>query len=184
MSYFKDGYYWRKQSPGWELDNYGDVPNGKGDLISNTMMRIMFDDDNSEWAYNALATCKHLLIFRVRWPKWMNQEMDAKNWIDWKWSQLWFKGGLFTDETVKYRPQGNMTRDPYTYFYACCVHLDKLDYIKSVTIPFHLYKTTVWVWRYHLITGKLRWLYNLLEKPDYALKLATMRRSIADKLNK
>ena len=180
--YYKDGYYWRKQSPGWELDDYGDVPDGKGDLISRTMSRIIEQDDKSNWAYDALFSCGVLLDFRKRWPDTMNQEMDAKNWFEWKWSQYRFKRGKV--KHVKYRPQGNMTRDPYTYFYACCVHLDKLDYIKDVTIPFHLYTPTVWLWRKSLIIGKRKWLYNLLEKPDYALRLATMRRSIADKLNK
>ena len=180
--YYKDGYYWRKQSPGWELDNYGDVPNGKGDLISRTMSRIIEQDDKSHWADSALIACKYLLINRKRWPNTMYQEMDAKNYWEWKWSRYRFRLGEI--KYVKYRPQRNMTRDPYTYFYACCVHLDKLDYIKDVTIPLHLYKTTVWVWRRYIITGKGKWIYNLFEKPDYALRLATMRRSIADKLNK
>ena len=199
--WWKDGLFWRVDSFAWEPPLYRFKVNGLGDIGINTCERIMSDDDNSEWAYESLKLIKNLLILRKRWSDRFNNEYIAKNWIVWKWSKLWLqdfdpknKGrkrwSEFTrhfgyhQETVLYRPQHNVTRDSYTYFYACCVHLDKLDYIKDVTIPFHLYKTTVWVWRRYIITGKGKWLYNLLEKPDYALRLATMRRSIADKLNK
>ncbi len=148
-SWYKDSCYWRNKSLDWEVANYGEPVNGKGDLISNTMMRIIEQGDKSSWAYNSLMYCQNLLRNRKRWPDRMNQNIDAKSSIQWRWSKQMQK--LEVNKTVKYRPQHHMTRDGFIYTICCAVHLDRIDIIKKVRIPWYLYRPSVFAWRRYLI---------------------------------
>lgn len=125
-------------APQWSQRQYGQNSLEKGDMIYCTMRKIIDEDDKSEWAYNALTICADLLLMEKRWPDSLNHELDAKNFIEAK-------------ITGRYRSQRNMTRDPYILFYACCVHLNRLQFIEEVRIPWHLYSRRTWVWRKVLI---------------------------------
>ena len=151
--WYKDSCFWRKQSPSWEIVNYTQPVNGKGDMITNTMKIILRENDTSQWAYEALDACKELLLLRQRWPDRMDQSIDAKNRIQWYWSRLMQRTGV--NETVLFRPQGYMTRDPYICFFTACVILKKRGYIEQVIIPWHLYRpfSKTWRWRKRLIKG-------------------------------
>lgn len=128
-------------APQWSQRQYGQNSLEKGDMIYCTMRKIIDEDDKSEWAYNALTICADLLLMEKRWPDSLNHELDAKNFIEAK-------------ITGRYRSQRNMTRDPYILFYACCVHLNRLQFIEEVRIPWHLYSRRTWVWRKALINDR------------------------------
>lgn len=132
-NWFKDGYFWRH--PGSA---------NAGDLIYNTMSRIIDMQDKSDWAHTALDYCILLLFERKRWPYRLNQDNTAKNWFQWKWSKL-LKNGKYT------RPQGNMTRDPFIATITCCLFLDRWEHIEAIKLPIHLYTPKTWRWRRRLI---------------------------------
>ena len=151
MSYYKDGYFWRTTGHEWEVRNYGDHVHGKGDLIYNSCAKIVKDKDTSEWAIQSVYECYRLLSEGKRWPDRMSQRIDAKTQIG-HWVSLllfWFK---FTDK-VKYRPQHDMTRDPYIAFFAACVFLN-ISLIPYIKIPWYLYRPHVWRWRKRLVIDK------------------------------
>ena len=140
-------------APQWSQDKYGQDSLEKGDMIYATCRKIIDDNDTSPWAYNALEIMADLLFKRKRWPDSLNHELDAKNFIHAKL-------------TGRYRSQKNMTRDPYILFYALCVHLNRPQFIETVTIPIHLYSRRTWVWRKTLIA--LIALYDKEATEEYA----------------
>ncbi len=197
MSYYEKYGVLLEPSKFWELMNYGFKPEGMGDCISRTMDEARKNKDD-----RYLVNCYYLLCERKRWPNELNNDRIAKNWLQWKWSKLWWKDfdsknisrkrwskltrffGL-KRETLLYRPQNNMTRDPYFYFYAACVVLGLPDYIKSIKPPWRLFSPPLWTWRRYIITGKGKWLYELVERinlwigvPDYALKMLNIRKEL------
>ena len=153
--WFKDGYFWRH--PG---------SRDAGDLIYNTMSRIIDMEDKSEWAYISLDFCILLLFDGKRWPNRLNQDNTAKNWFQWKWSRL-LKNGKYT------RPQTNMTRDPYIATITCAIFLGGHDYIQNIHIPIHLYSLKTWRWRRRLIKDS---------RPDWVQRLDYLR-STATRMN-
>jgi hypothetical protein len=177
-NWYKDGYFYRAQSPKWELDVYGFTPNGKGDLISNTMAKIIDDQDRSEWAYDSFLMCFDLLRAGIRWPDRMNSSKDAPNRIVWYLKKRFWKLGV-RDEGKKpypqwylkllkkigrpdycpYRPQTSMTRDPWILTYACDSQWDYISFIEYFKPPWWLYRPEVWAWRRALL-GKWN-LYKL-----------------------
>ena len=134
----KEGYFYRGIKKLWELFKYGFYPCGMGDLIYNTLRKIIETNDKSEWAHRALDECAVLLYLDKRWPDYMNEEVVGD----------------------KYRSQYSMTRDPYILFYACAIHLDERRYIKMKP-PLRLYTPHVWAWR-RVLLGKpnLYWLWK------------------------
>ncbi len=166
LDWYKDGLFWRKKSPEWEFFNYGNVMiNSKGDLGSNTMMRIVDSGDDSSWAFLSLSAVRDLLLEGKRWPDRMNQDVDAETRIEWRLSQL--KQLLLIKKTVKYRPQHQMTRDPYIYFYTACIMLGREDLIELVKMPWYLYRPGTWAWRKCLINET--WWNRLIYKIDRAI---------------
>ena len=189
--WYKDVYFYRKKGPAWEKDIYGQEINGKGDLIFNTCAKIIDDEDKGEWAVLAIENCYGLLERRERWPDRMIQPNDADNWFQWKLSQLKFWLGIKTKwyvwdhdngsmdfepkmlKTVMYRPQNNMTRDPFIAFFTA-VTLSK-NVNSTLTIPWYLFRPSIWIWRRYLIIGRGLWLYYFLTlnypKRDYVRRL-------------
>jgi len=150
MCWYKDGFFWRKPSPQWEIANYGVAVDGKGDLIFNTCTKIIEDKEDSWWTHEAIWSCMMLLEERERWPDRMNQLIDATNWFQWKWSQLLWK--LNIRKAVMYRPQKNMTRDGYIAYFTCRVMFKYNSvFIESLKIPWYLYRPHIWAWRKLLI---------------------------------
>ena len=189
--FYKDVCFWRQKGPEWEKDIYGQEINGKGDLIFNTYAKIIDDGDLSSWAQDAHDHCFYLLLNRRRWPDRMIQLNDADNWFQWKWSQLKYMLGIKTKwyvwnhdngsmdlepkmlKTVMYRPQNNMTRDPFIAFFTS-VTLSK-NVNSTLTIPWYLFRPSIWIWRRYLIIGRGLWLYYFLTlnypKRDYVRRL-------------
>lgn len=150
--WFKDGYFWRHS-----------VSTNAGDLIYNTMSRIIDMRDKSDWAYSALDACFLLLFDRKRWPNRLSRDDMAKNWFQWQWSKFLGNG--------KYsRPQGNMTRDPYIAVITCALFLDQHEVIENIHIPLYLYSRETWVWRRRLIKDNRK---NYIQRLDYLRATAT-----------
>ena len=160
----------------WQIARYGYDVMSKWDCISNTMRKIIDEEDRSEWAYEALRICRDILIWRYRWPlalvceedvntrlfKWSNKLLwylsHKKTEYGWIWRKIVFVGFM------SYGPRNQMTRDPYDYFFTACVEMDRKEWIEEVTIPWYLYRRKTWRWRRFLITGKGY-------KKDYVIKL-------------
>jgi len=173
---YKEGYFWRDKSNPWHYKGHVCYPNGKGDLISNTMRKTLFEKDSSDWAYGALSCCKSLLKSRKRWPDYMNQPIDCKSKIYFYVRRWFYRKGLVKERP--FRPQNDMTRDPHIMFFAVCCYLDHKEDIEDVTIPFRLFRPNVWAWRKYLITGKDKyrrryyfWERFSINEPDFAQRL-------------
>jgi hypothetical protein len=131
---------------------------GVGDLISNNMDYIRQTHDRSYWAYDRLAECFDLLIWGERWPYDIDEQIpdDRKcktrlcSWIQ----KMRFKMAKWAyDEEedwegfhVKYRSQGDMTRDPYIYSLACAVDMGLFQFLPTISIPWYLYRGATWKW--------------------------------------
>jgi hypothetical protein len=153
--WYPDGLYWRDVADDWQIRVYGAKSNGKGDLISNTCMKIIFHNNKTPWAYKSLDAMKELLMDRRRWPERMDHENDACC-LPAKWwnSIAWFltSGGI----QKKFRPVGGMTRDLYIFFYALCIFLDRKEYIAEVKPVWYNWRPSTWAWRKTLIRRN-RW---------------------------
>jgi hypothetical protein len=143
--WYKDGLFWRDMSGEWARRRYGFDSNGKGDVISNTMMKIIHHDDRSPEAYESLESCKQLLLNHRRWPRRMNHAHDSKNRIDLWWGKFlhWIK----IRDYIPYRWSSGMTRDPYIFFYVACILLDREEWIREVKMPIYIWLPGVWAWR-------------------------------------
>ena len=131
--FYKFGYFYRSKSPEWEINLYGFAVNGRGDLIYNTLRKIIETNDKSDWAYSAFQECADLLAYGKRWPDALNPPI-----IPGKQS---------------YRSQFSMTRDPWIAFYACAIHLNRKQFIKAKP-PHKLYSPEVWAWRRALLSKR------------------------------
>ena len=197
MSYYEKYGVLLSPSKSWEFMNYEFNPEGIGDCISRTM-----DEARKNKLHRGVMTCFHLLKQRKRWPKEFNNDRIAKNKIVELWSKLWWQDfdsknisrkrwskltrffGL-KRETLLYRPQNNMTRDPYFYFYAACVMLDCKHLIEFRKPPWWLFSPPLWLWRRYIITGKGKRLYLLVDRintmfnpPDYVIKMINIRNEL------
>ena len=131
--WFKDGNFWRH--PGsWDC----------GDLIFNTMARIIDMGDISDWAHASFDECKQLLSEDKRWPDRLNQENTAKNMLQYWWAKFLWRLNL--RELTHSRPQSGMTRDPYIATITCALHLSRPEEILAITIPCTSYSTATWRW--------------------------------------
>lgn len=171
----------------WQWKKFRQLTMGKGDIIYNSLRRIIDDKDTSDWAFRALWICKELLLDGKRWPDWMNHERDAKNRIGWWWSRLLYN--LYLINHQKYRPQTSMTRDPWCYFYTASVILERKRFVEIVPIPWWLWRQPVWAWRRYLIEpterNKRRWLFweSLnCPKKEYAKRMVEYRAMAAKKI--
>ncbi len=179
MSYYEKYGVLLSPSKSWEFMNYGFSPEGMGDCISRTM-----DEARKNKGGRYLINCYPLLCERKRWPdelQEINKDRIAKN----KLQEWWSKLIQTPTKPCLYRPQNNMTRDPYFYFYAACIELGYYHAVKSIKPPWWLFSPPLWTWRRYIITGKGKWLYELMDKinlwigvPDYALKMINIRKEI------
>ena len=171
--WLKDGNYWRQELHQWQIGVYGITGQApfltKGDLIYDTLSKIIDDNDKSLWAYEALSACAQLLFERKRWPDRMNQSHDAPNRLVERLSKLakW----LYLRKTILGRPQKDITRDPFLALYCCCMHLGVYQFIEIVTIPIRLYIPTVWIWKRRLIKDNRR---NFVKRLGYYMAKATI----------
>jgi len=178
MSWYRELGLYFHITPSWQYERYQQYPEGKGDCISNTMGKIIWDEDGeSTWAYIAMRTSLRLLRDGKRWPDEMNDIYDAKNRIEWWWSKLIYK--LNITEFEKYRPQTSLTRDPFIY--ALTAMFFYYGWVPKLYPPFYLFSPLTWVWIYYLRTGKGLWLFKILDnkrphKKGYVNKLRELRR--------
>jgi len=148
-----------------------------------------------------LTTCRQTLKARKRWPDEFNkgnEKFIAKNRFDWEWSKFkrWRRQrrneeGSKDYYLVKYRPQGGMTRDPYTSFFGACVDLNVLFLIRGIRIPLRCFRPAFSFWVIYLKTGYCEGLYRLFEncdtklyKPEFAETLCEIRWEAYLKLSK
>lgn len=136
--FYKEGYFYRGPEKEWEFDEYGFYPRGLGDLIYNTLRKIIETNDKNKWAHWALVASGDLLIQGKRWP----DDLDPIG--------------------ATYRSQFSMTRDPWVAYYACAMHLDRKQFIFRKP-PWRLYSPEVWAWRRALLGKRncyrlFRWL--------------------------
>lgn len=175
--WYRDGLFWRRESKHWERDFYGFDVDGLGDLIFNTCSRIIDTKEITTWSEQALMECGCLLEDRKRWPDYFHPgEHSANNWFQWKWSMLLYK--LEIRRNHMYRPQNNMTRDPYIAFYAAIeMHPNVFSCVK---IPWWLYRPSVFAWRKYLLKGYKwslfihkagRWINGLFPQKEYVIRL-------------
>lgn len=165
-----DGWYkqyglWFCKSKDWEFGKYWQNPEGKGDCIANTCMRIIEQNDRSEWAFTAMMIISDLLLEGKRWPDEMNHDLDADNMIE-----HWLSG--------VYRPQNNMTRDSYVYAMCLAIHLRLPQYVKATKIPLHLQRPGLISFKKVLLRNTKWsrfwfkvWTFHIFSKPDYVLRM-------------
>ncbi len=145
----------------WETELYGfEKRSGFGDLISNNTARIRETSDRSPWAFECLKRCFILLGLRKRWPDWMDimipKDRQCKTRLCSVLHKLKFYIGkcICGDNgckfTVKYRSQGDMTRDPYINAIACAMDMGELHLIGNASIPWYLYRPATWAWHKYL----------------------------------
>ena len=142
----KQGYLWIK------------IDNGHrtyGDIIFNTMSKIVEDNDTSEWALYSWFECAGLLLQDKRWPDEFKKDNEAPNrwlWYPYKWVTHWGKRKWS-------RPQSDITRDPHYTFGDCYTHLygHHGELINGfMTILYHNIKLPWFVWRYSFYRWKRR----------------------------
>lgn len=142
--------YWRRGDNDGD-DTPQDRDDGTGDLIFNTLSKIVYDKDRSIWAINSFIKCANLLKQHERWPDEFSKDIDAPNRYAW-----WFWRYLKIGGPYGYRSQDDMTRDPYKAFGACYANLLKgcdsggrfllKGVFESVKIPWYLYRHHTWQW--------------------------------------
>jgi hypothetical protein len=171
----KQGYlYVRELDPNntdqaWAIQRYGFFSEGMGDMIYATLRKILEDEDDSDWAMEAFLYCVELLQEKKRWPDYMQftyKEFIARNSIEEVYYKLKYHDehrlhglyGIPPEHPIKYRPQRQMTRDPYILLYACAIFLenspnvikdiDRLDLatLFHVPMPLRNYNMKVWEW--------------------------------------
>lgn len=161
--WYKYKYYWRRG------DNDGDNSpqdrdDGTGDLIFNTMSKVEYDRDTSEWAIKSFKACADLLQAKLRWPDEFNKGNEASSrwlWYPYKWSVKLLKKIGFNVNYKWRRPQNDMTRDPHIAFGACYSHLmknadekyhEELRAVYEATkIPWYVYRPNTFGWRKRMI---------------------------------
>lgn len=144
---------------------------GRDDLIYNNMVKIVYDKDLSDWAYECFQACADLLSARNRWPQWMDEPTDCKSIIGWwlygriqriQW-WLWehkIDVKIIRKKRTRYRK--DMTRDPYIAFYRCAVHLNRIQFIEVIKPPARLLRPAFVRWRHRLLTNN---------RKDFVLRL-------------
>ena len=137
--WYKDGFYWRHPDSG-----------DAGDLIFNTLSRIIDMDDDSDWAWEAFCECGMLLEQGKRWPD------------------------RFNDIPTR-RSQTKMTRDPYTVYYTLAVKWGCIDLIEGIRMPWYCYSPIVWRWKKRLIKERKKpwWRWRLSHYRYLALVFKT-----------
>jgi len=150
-----NGYY-RGPFKKWETDLYRfRMRSGFGDLITNNCKEIIRTEDKSEWAYECMANCFELLRWEQRWTDTIDMEIPSDrqcktrlcSWLNKMKFRIAKKLGIKV--MVKYRSQGDLTRDIYIAAIACAVYLNRLQFIQ-ISIPWYLWRPTTWTWHKYL----------------------------------
>ena len=171
--WFKDGFFWRHHDPPWAIRLRGVDSKSKGDVIFNTLKKIIDDEDRSEWAYLSLMSCKLLLLDGKRWPDVMNQEGDCKTIPCLWWQKL--RINLFKMKTCRHGPQKDLTRDPWIMFYVASFKMNRFVNFE-LTPQRRLWRPNVWRWIKYLRTGERRYKERYLRylrpnKREYVTRL-------------
>ena len=154
MIWYRYYYYWRRG------DNDGDESpqdrgDGTGDLIWNTLTKIVKDGDTSIWAVQSFFDCAELIRDGRRWPYEFDSGGEAPSIF------IWYLHKLLGIKKYANRPENDMTRDPHIAFGACYAHLLgsgeamrdanlKFEY-ESVKMPLRIRRRTTTVWRKRMI---------------------------------
>ena len=144
MSYwYMDKGYLRART-GQELWYNGFKPDAIGDLVYNQAWLA--------WAkknYKLLGPLIQLLNQGKRWPNTFNDpEHIAKNKLD------------KLIHPLKYRPQNDVTRDPYVMVIAVTFKIspERICDIRDLKIPWKINRPDLYYWRKYLLTGKIKYL--------------------------
>jgi len=153
IEWYKWGYFWRRGDAD-EDEGPLDRGDGTGDVIFNTLTKIVVDQDTSTWAYTAFFSCVYLLENRKRWPDEMNTGYEARNMVGYWIRKVWRM--VFGSHKPLYKPQSRMSRDPFIAAGACYWHLkencENLNiqlniFFRNLEIPLHLcYAMTTCRW--------------------------------------
>lgn len=147
--YITEGFA-REKSSDYDIWKHGFVADGLSDLEWRTFL-FYYIYGNSEFRDAALPT----LMEGKRWPDQFNVPQMATNKIHHLWSKALFRMKLI--EHQKYRPQHNITRDPYVIaIFSLIMDMDP-DYQK-IRIPARLYNPTMWNWVEYCKTGEDKYL--------------------------
>ena len=160
--WYKYKFFWRRGDKDGD-ESPQDRGDGTGDLIFNTMTKIVFDKDISQWAFDSFETCTNLLKDHKRWPDEFNVGDEAPNRYAWFFKNrllsIKIKGKRYylLKSRYGYRSQDDMTRDPYVAWGSCYAHLlgkhngvydDKITWLfQSTKIPWYLYRADTWRWK-------------------------------------
>lgn len=179
--WYKLKHFWRRGDNDGD-DTAQDRDDGTGDLIFNTLTKIVKDGDKSLWAIFAFIACAMLLVSHKRWPNEMNTGYEGKLRI------VFYIRKIFKIKSKKpyTRPQHDMTRDPYIALGSCYTHLlgaigGTFDHIltytfEAVKIPKYLYKPNTWIWWQRLKKDN---------RPHFRKRLSYFKaRAIVDKFEK
>ena len=172
--YYKDGFFYRHKDPAWAIRMYGYDTGNKGDLIFETLKKIIDDEDRSEWAYLSLMSCKMLLLDGKRWPDVMNHESDCKGIPCMWWQKIKVK--LIKIKTCRFGPQKNITRDPWIMFFVASFLMNR--FVNFELKPqWRLWRPNVWRWMKYLRTQDRRY------KERYLKHLRPNKREYVERLH-
>jgi hypothetical protein len=133
-----------------------EVRRGTGDLISNNLRRIVDENDKSREAFEIFHDCSMLLVTGRRWPDHMNVKRQCTT----KLGTLYYKikqrvAKYFKDTSTwkwKRRMQKELTRDPWTRYWAACAHFEKWESVKPRP-ELRLWRPAFWS-LYRALNGK------------------------------
>lgn len=168
--WYPDGLFWRHHDPEWAIKLRGADSQSKGDVIFNTLKRIIDQEDFSRWAYNSFEECGSLLIQGKRWPDRMNQHDDCKGWICFYWQKIKFfvykqaekvykRSGNKTAKRVmnaihcKHGHQKNVTRDGWTMLFVAASKMNRAQFFHIKVRPGRLWRPNWMRWIKYLRTG-------------------------------
>lgn len=144
---------------GWQRRVYKYYGCKMGDIIVKSCRH--YKGDNSEDATITFMLCFDLLMERKRWPDqfdWIILEeykchSRLCSWVHkmkFRFLKWWYMKIMGCDEVtkmipwerhkIKYRSQGDMTRDPYISWIAWASERGRWDMIKQIKYPWYLYR--------------------------------------------
>lgn len=137
----KQGYFWIKVCS-WGMKRWNMTINPPGDLLYDTLRKIIEDNDKSDWAHHSFWGCYQLLKNGKRWPDEMEQYITrTQKWRSWPIIRL-----MYFEEKGDYRTQTSITFDPWVMLYACAIHLEVQDFVMLSKPQWWLYRPTRWSW--------------------------------------
>ena len=160
--FHKDSYFYRRSDPPWAIRLYRKNTWDKGDLLSNTLKKIIDDEDFSEWAYISLGMCFGLLKEGKRWPDPFSQDIDCKTIACFYWQKIKFQAlklaeRLKADKIAnsihcKFGLQKNPSRDPWTYAMVAAYKMNRFEYF-TLRPQRRLWRPGFWAWMNYLESG-------------------------------